>query len=206
MLIDVSIAIEPGAVVRPGSPPATIATHSFSHPSQGDYEAVMLAFPAHVGTHLDLVYPERRVDPERMIGWGKLIDIRSESGQTIGLSRVLGQVEIEAGDFVLLRTGSSAPAGTEEFYQHPDLSREVLDWLISLQVNAIGIDAQGLGRGRKHSEYDTLLADNDIYVIENLTNLNTLPKRGFKVYCLPLKIEDVDAMPARVLVEVDTSC
>jgi len=77
-----------------------------------------------------------------------------------------------------------------------------VEWPISKQVVAVGIDALGLGRGQRHSEYDRLLAAQDILVIENLKNLGALPEKRFKVYCFPLKIEHVDAIPARVLVEV----
>ncbi|MGL5633825.1 MAG: hypothetical protein ACRDDL_01955 [Sarcina sp.] len=35
---------------------------------------------------------------------------------------------------------------------------------------------------------------------ENLCNLKSIPSK-FKVYCFPLKIEGIDALPTRILVE-----
>jgi kynurenine formamidase len=50
--------------------------------------------------------------------------------------------------------------------------------------------------------YDRLLVTNGIFVIENLANLSAVTQRRFRTYCLPLKLENIDAIPARVLVEL----
>jgi kynurenine formamidase len=36
-------------------------------------------------------------------------------------------------------------------------------------------------------------------IIENLTNLDKLPKTGFIFSCLPLKLENADASPVRAV-------
>jgi kynurenine formamidase len=152
---------------------------------------------------VDLVFAENRIEPERMIGRGKLIVVTPVPGGEIQLNDVEHQVEIESGDFVFFRTDWSKLVGTEEYHNHPELSPEVVRWLVSKRINAVGIDARGLGRGRRHGEYDRLLIRNNIFVIENLANLSAIPRREFKVYCFPLKIENVDAIPARVVVEIN---
>jgi kynurenine formamidase len=203
MLIDVSMAIEQGSVFRLGTPAVEIASRRFYHESEGEYESTLLSFSTHTATHVDLVFPEKRLDPGRMIGTGKLIDVTQVSGSEIKLADVKHQVEVESGDFVLFRTDWSEFAGTDKYYDHPELSLEVVQWLVSKSINAVGIDALGLGRDRRHGEYDRLLARNDIFVIENLANLSAIPKKGFNVYCFPLKIENTDAIPARVVVEIE---
>ncbi|MGD8969595.1 MAG: cyclase family protein [Anaerolineae bacterium] len=205
MLIDVSMPIVTGSVFRLGTPPVEIATRQYYHESEGEYETVMLSLPAHTATHVDLVFRDRRIAPERMIGKGKLVDATGVAGHHIQLSDVEGQVGIETGDFVFFRTDWSRFAGTDRYHEHPELSLEVVQWLASNQVNAVGIDALGLGRDRRHGEYDRLLAGSDIFVIENLTHLRAVPKTEFTVYCLPLRIENIDAIPARVLVEIGES-
>ena len=114
---------------------------------------------------------------------------------------VQSSVQAVSGDVVLFRTDWSRFLGTEKYYQHPELSRDVIQWLISKQAAIIGIDAVGLGRGRKHGEYDRLLVQHDIFILENLTNLAAIPERTFTVYCFPLSIAEIDAIPARVIVE-----
>ena len=84
-----------------------------------------------------------------------------------------------------------------------ELTPELVQWLISKEVNAVGIDALGLGLGRKHGEYDRLLIKNGIFVIENLANLAQIPANEFNVYCFPLRIDGVDAIPARVVIETE---
>lgn len=203
MLIDVSMPITAGSVFRLGTPPVEIATRQFHNESEGDYETIVLSLPAHTATHIDLVFKERRIAPGRMIGKGKLVDITGVGGNQIQLSDVEHQVGIQTGDFVFFRTDWSKFAGTDRYYKHPELSLGVVEWFASNEVNAVGIDAPGLGRGRRHGEYDRLLAGNDVFVIENLANLCAVPKREFTVYCFPLSIENVDAIPARVLVGIE---
>jgi len=202
MLIDVSMPIITGSVFRLGTPPVEIASRKFYHESEGEYETIILSLAAHTATHVDLVFADTRIEPERMIGRGKLLDVTLVTGGEIGLDNIEHQVEIASGDFVFFRTDWSKFVGTEEYYHHPELSPEVVQWLVSKQINAVGIDALGLGRDRRHGEYDRLLIKNNVFVIENLANLSAIPKKQFKVYCFPLKIENVDAIPARVVVEI----
>ena len=219
MLIDVSMTIKQGSVFRLGTPAVEIASRRFYHESEGEYESTMISFSTHTATHVDLVFMEKRIGPGRMIGAGKLIDVTQDFVETssssvetlsravsdggIRLDDVKHQVEIESGDFVFFRTGWSEFVGTMKYYDHPALSLEVGQWLVSKNINAVGIDALGLGRDHKHGEYDRLLARNNIFVIENLANLSAIPKKKFNTYCFPLKIENTDAIPARVVVEID---
>jgi len=203
MLIDVSMPITPGSVFRLGSPPVEVLTHKFYHESEGEYETVVLTMPAHTATHIDLVFSDRHISPERMIGKGKLIDVSGVSGGHIQLSDVENKAAICNGDFVFFRTGWSMYSGTDEYFAHPELSFEVIQWLASVGVNAVGIDALGLGQGRRHGEFDRYLAQADVFVIENLVNLWQVPRNEFRVYCFPLRIESIDAIPARVLVDIN---
>jgi len=72
MLIDVSMTIEPGSVFRLGTPAVEIASRRFYNESDGEYESTMISFSAHTATHVDLVFTEKRIDPRRMIGTGKV--------------------------------------------------------------------------------------------------------------------------------------
>jgi kynurenine formamidase len=203
MLVDVSMTIKQGSVFRLGTPAVEIASRRFYNESEGEYESTMISFSAHTATHVDLVFMEKRIDPRRMIGTGKLINVTQVSGGGIRLDDVKHQVEIESGDFVFFRTDWSEFVGTMQYYDHPELSLEVVQWLVSKNINAVGIDALGLGRDRRHGEYDRLLVRNNIFVIENLANLAAIPQNKFNTYCFPLKIENTDAIPARVVVEID---
>ncbi len=42
-----------------------------------------------------------------------------------------------------------------------------------------------------------------MFIIENLTNLDQLPEKPFDVACLPMKIENADGAPTRVMAMLD---
>jgi kynurenine formamidase len=201
MLIDVSQKIEAGSIYRFGSPPVEIRAGDFFHEEEGRYQTTLLSFPAHTATHVDLVYSSNRLAPERMIGKGKLLDVTPAGRREIGIADIEGQVEIEPGDFVFFRTDWCRYLGSETYYQHPELALELVHWLASKKINMVGIDALGLGLGKKHGEFDRYLAAQNIFVIENLANLDAVPAPVFTVYCFPLSLEAIDAIPARVMVE-----
>lgn len=203
MLIDVSQEIKPGSVFRLGTPPVEITSREFFHESEGTYKSTMLSLSAHTATHIDLVYMEKHVSLERMIGRGKLIDVTEIIGREIQITDIENQVEIESGDFVFFRTDWSTFLGTEKYHAHPEISKAVVDLLVLKKINMVGIDALGLGQDRKHGEHDRFLAQNDIFIIENLTNLSAIPTQEFRVYCFPLKFKSTDAIPARVVIETD---
>ncbi|NOZ08235.1 MAG: hypothetical protein GXO91_05080 [FCB group bacterium] len=203
MFVDVTLPIRAGAVFRPGTAPVEIYKRKFHSDSGAEFQTTMLSLPAHTATHIDLVSKSRDIVPERMISRGKLFDVTRPRGDQISLSDLKVRTGLQPGDTVLFRTGWSDFVGEKKYYEHPELAPEVLEWLILSKVNAVGIDSPGLGRERLHGEYDRLLAENDILVIENLTNLRAVTCKEFMVYCFPLSIENIDAVPARVLIEIN---
>ena len=126
MIVDVSMTITEGSVFRRGTPPVQISAERFYHESEGDYESIMFSLSAHTATHLDLVFREKRFEPERMIGRGRLIDVSQLSGRKIQMADVEHQVPVDAGDFVLFRTDWSRFVGTQVYHDHPELSLEVV--------------------------------------------------------------------------------
>lgn len=202
MLIDVSMPVLAGAVYRHGTPPVEIATRCFRDEAEAEYETVMLSLPAHTATHVDLVITGRRIALDRMIGPGKLFDVTGVSEGQVQMRDIEREDRVLPGDFVFFRTGWSRFSGTKAYFEHPELSLEVVQWLVSRGANAVGIDALGLGVGQRHGQYDRLMAEADVLVIENLANLDAVLMHDFTVYCFPLSLQDVDAIPARVVVEI----
>ncbi|MDW7739717.1 MAG: cyclase family protein [Bacillota bacterium] len=204
MLIDVSLEITDGMVFRPGSPPVKIRTEEFFHEDEdGKYNTVTVSMPLHMGTHIDMVDKNNRIEPARFIGRGILFDVSSIVDREIVLEDLDHSITVEKGDFVFFKTGWDRYINSERYKIHPEISREILEWLVEKEINMVGIDALGLGRGRKHGDCDRYLSGNKIYVIENLVNLDRVRGKIFKVYCFPLKISETDAIPARVIVDTD---
>ena len=202
MFVDISMPIQKGSVFHKGCAPVDISSRTFHNDYEGTYETTMLTMALHTATHIDFVFPGKEFPMERMIGQGRVFDVAKAGDGTIGLKDLGKNAEADKGDFIFFRTNWSRFLGTDKYFEHPELSMEVLNWLISKEVNVVGIDAQGLARAARHGEYDRFMLKHDIPVVENLVNLSALPQSRFTVYCFPIKIENVDAMPVRVVVEI----
>ncbi len=155
-----------------------------------------------MGTHIDVMSKDIELPNERLIAPGIKFDVSHIIDRPVELDD-LELSQVKEGHFVFFQTGWDEFRDDDEKYNaHPEISMEVIKYLVDKKVNMIGIDTLGLGKGRNHGLIDIFLGEQSIYAIENLTNLDKVPKGVFKVYCLPMKIEGLDAFPARILVEV----
>lgn len=201
MLIDVSLKLKEGMIFRKGSPRFSITQLECIHEEE-QYETSMINTPSHIGTHIDIIDKDNKIDLDRFIGRGILIDISNFKESPITLEHIKNKDSVKEGDFVFFRSDWSKYLGDEKYFDHPEISFEVIEWLTKKKINMVGIDALGMGKGKNHGAYDRYLAGNGIYIIENLTNLGCIKNETFKVYCFPLSIDNLEAIPARVLVEV----
>ncbi len=202
MLIDVSLRLKEGMLFRKGSPSFSITQIKCFHEDEGKYETSIINTPSHVGTHIDIVNKNNKIEVNRFIGRGVLVDISKCSEGPISLENISNKRLVKKDDFVFFRSCWSKNVGEEKYFDHPELSFEVIEWLSKKKVNMVGIDALGLGKGKNHGKYDRYLVDKSIYVIENLTNLDLIKDEVFTVYCFPLNMENLEAIPARVVVQV----
>jgi kynurenine formamidase len=202
MLIDVSLRLKDGMFFRKGSPSFSITQLKCFHEGEGQYETSMINTPSHIGTHIDIVNKNNKIELSRFIGRGVLIDISNCNLDPITLNNIHNKDLVKKDDFVFFRSCWSKNIGDEKYFDHPELSFEIIEWLSKRKVNMVGIDALGLGKGKNHGAYDKYLAGNGIYVIENLINLDSIKDEIFTVYCFPLNIENLEAIPARVVVQI----
>ncbi len=124
-------------------------------------------------------------------------------------------IQIPDGSIVLLQTGFSKfypdkvkYLGTDQrgiealkYLHFPGLSPEAAKWLIeNRKIHAIGIDTPSIdyGQSQYFTSHVTLMTQN-IPAFENLTNLDKLPKKGFLVIALPMKIKGGTGGPLRIV-------
>lgn len=157
----------------------------------------------HIGTHLD-TYNKSEIPLEYFKRNGKLIDIEDISEKREIEIEDLDNVEIEKGDFVIFKTGRIGKIyGTEEYFKnHPQLSNKLIDYLIEKKVSFIGIDASGIRRGDEHTDADKLCEENQVFVIENLDNLDKINSSNFTVYTMWLEDEEATGLKCRVICEI----
>jgi kynurenine formamidase len=122
--------------------------------------------------------------------------------------------EITSGCAVLLRTGQERYDLTDpRWYEYPGMTREGTLWLAEQGAKVLGTDALGWDRpfavmrrafretGDRAQIWDGHFAgrDREVFIVQQLTNLKSLPAHGFKVGFFPIKLAHCSAAPARAV-------
>ncbi|WFD10244.1 cyclase family protein [Tepidibacter hydrothermalis] len=160
----------------------------------------------HVGTHVD-VYKKSNIPLEYFKTKGVLIDCTNYSlDEEIGIE-ALKDIEIKESSFVMFKTNiqSNYPYGSDVYVkQHPELSWELIDYLLERKVYFIGIDCAGIRRGKEHVKADVKSEENNTYVIENLdlSKLNDTIEDEFDVYTMWIDNPFATGLSTRVLVDI----
>lgn len=147
----------------------------------------------HLGTHIDApmhmsknkkFISEYSID--KFIGNAVLLDVRGE--KVIGVKEEYYR-DIKESDIVLLFTGWDSFYGKKEYYtKHPIISEEFAELLIKKKIKMLGIDMPSPDSGEFNIHKK--LFENDIFILENLTNLNKLLySEEIQIFAQPLKIQ-----------------
>ena len=191
-IIDISRTISNGMPVFPGDAEVNLIKRS-SLETDG-FVSYRLDIGLHVGTHIDA--PMHMVDDKRFvsdfdiskfIGKGVLLNVAEEN--PIIMKPDYKQI-ISEDSIVLLHTGhdrfwSESP---EEYYgNYPSVDPSLAEFLVSKKIKMLGMDMPS----PDHAPYNIhkILLENDIFLLENLTNLQVLEGVSeFEVMAFPLKI------------------
>lgn len=163
-----------------------------------------MARKGHYGTHLDIM-ENSEVPIEHFVTTGKLIDITELRHELIQLDDIVNSVSIAEGDFVFFRSHwlRDHGYGTPTYFKdHPHFSDEVIDYLLDKQIAFIGLDFPGAQRKEKHIHVDHKCAAKNVYIVENLNNLEKITTDKFNTFCFPMHIAGQTGIPVRVLVDV----
>jgi kynurenine formamidase len=87
----------------------------------------------------------------------------------------------------------------------PGLHPKAAQWLAeSRSIKAIGLDTPSIDYGQStHFESHVALFQKNVPALENLSNLDQLPPKGFGVVALPMKIEGGSGAPTRIIAIID---
>ena len=158
----------------------------------------------HIGTHLD-TYKKSKIPIEYFKTNGIAIDVEKMADIREITIKDVKDVEIPKNSFVFFHTGRICEYeyGSQEYFaDHPQLSHELLDYLLKKEVWFIGIDCAGIRRGHEHQPADELCEQNGCYIIENLCNLKKLIDKKLVVYTMWLDNPRATGLPCRVLAEI----
>ena len=135
-------------------------------------------------------------DLDPLIGPARVIDLTNvEEGIT---KEDLIDQAIQPGEFLLFKTKSSWDEVFNPNFIY--IKESAAHYLVEKQVRGVGVDALGVERAQPgHPTHDTLLG-NGIIILEGVV-LKDVPEGTYKMTCLPLNIEGVEALPVRCILE-----
>ncbi|HWR09098.1 cyclase family protein [Sporomusa sp.] len=160
----------------------------------------------HIGTHFDVMDKVFQLDnTERP---GIMFDVSHIKDRDIEVSDIDAD-KIEENDFVLFHTGclKERTYGSPAYFTaHPELANTLITYLVTKKVSMIGIDTCGIRKATEHPQADMYCANNGIFVIENLNNLEILLQESnslkFLVHTYPVNYAGLTGLPCRVIAEL----
>ena len=201
--IDLSYEIYNGMPVYPGDLEIELTNDKII--SRDGYCNHNLKMGMHAGTHLDL--PAHMVEDIRNAADISLDSLCGQAKMIYANDKKIIKAEpehqklIEKNDIVIIYTGMAKEYGNKKYYnQHPIISEDLADLLIAKDVNLLGFDMPSPDRSpfKVHQK----LFENDIFILENLCNLEKLlGLKSFKFLVFPLKVR-AEAAPCRAAAEI----
>ena len=158
----------------------------------------------HLGTHFDVMeqsFPLDYTEREAVV-----FDVSGIREREI-IPADIDESKVKAGMFVAFYSGfmEEEPYGTARYYkEHPVLSLSLIELLLAKKVSIIGLDFAGVRRGKEHTPTDRRLAEQGVFVVENLFGLRPLLEAPspFLMHTYPFRALGLSGLPCRVIAEI----
>lgn len=208
-LIDLTHPITRDMPAYPGTKPPQIT--NISTLDKKGYREKELALLTHTGTHIDspahILQNGITLDImplHNFYGNAIVLDFTKNNGKQILLKEIelLDHYKV---DFVIFYTGWYHKWGRPEYFDgYPIPAPEVAEYLTRRGIKGVGIDTISIDPADAVDyEIHKILLNNNIIILENLTNLAEMVGRIFTLACFPLKIADSDGSPVRAIAIVE---
>jgi kynurenine formamidase len=228
-LVDLSHPFDSSTIYWPTNPPFRHTVDSRGTTPAGFwYASSSFCASEHGGTHLDAPYhfaetgwTVDQIPVRRLVTRVFVLDVRescaSDPAHAVTVEEIRGfessHGAIPEGSLVVLRTGWEKRWPDRKFYlgddvpgrianlRFPGFSEEAARYLSrERRVAGVGIDTASLDPGpSSRFPAHRVFAAANVYGLENLTNLGSLPASGATVVALPMKIGGGTGGPVRVL-------
>ena len=204
---DLTANLSEKIVVFPGDP--AYKTEDICSLERGSqYHLCHMHFGNHTGTHID--FPAHVIkggktssdfSVEELIGSGLIIEV-PETAKSITRAFVLEQA-ILSNDFVFFKTANSKLSKQDKFVaEYVYIESEAAEELINKGVKIVGIDYISVDKYEAEDlPIHKSLLSKDILIVEGL-ELNNSPIGRCKIYIMPLKSQEMDGLPVRVIAKV----
>ncbi len=205
--IDISLPVNSTLPIWPNSP--NIELRRNLDIDKGDQvNDTSISFSVHTGTHIDAplhhIKDGRSVDlisPSVLIGPAYVIDIPNVETIT---QDILEKTSLPSDTKrLLLRTRNSEfwRKGVQGFQKDfVALTPDAAHWIIDRGIVLVGIDylsVQGFSDG---PETHLILLKSDVVILEGV-NLAEVTQGFYELYCLPIKLQGIEAAPARAILK-----
>lgn len=191
------------------------------------YSSYRFAGSEHGGTHLDapIHFSEGKwgvagIPVDRLAGPGAVVDVsekcRADPDYLVSPADIEAHEEehgeIPAGSAVLIRTGwgrywpdaeqylgSDVPGDTSNLH-FPGVSEQAAQALADRGIKMVGIDTASIDHGMSQDfRAHQVFAGAQIACLENVARLGELPRGGFTIFALPMKIGEGSGAPCRII-------
>ena len=204
-IVDLSHPLTAETPVYPGDPvPAfSVATTI----EKEGYNLFHVVLGSQTGSHVDAPYhfsnsgaTVDKMDLRYFMGNGLIIDMTNKKAkEQISLEDVSSfEAKLALVEIVLFKTNWYQKAGTDEFYDHPYLSKEAGEYLLSKGIRTAGIDAINLDNtGGTEFPIHDMYSEAGGIIAENLANLDQIDFEDPFLIFLPLNLIGCDGSPVR---------
>ncbi|KEK24400.1 cyclase family protein [Bacillus gaemokensis] len=202
-VIDLSQTFENNMSQFPGTP--RIHLEPITSVEKAGFQVTDFHSVVHVGTHCDapahFISGATTIDQlplDQFVGEAILVDVTHVQERKFP-KEVLHGAEVKEGDIVIFHSNLSGKWNTEAYEKEAyHLSEELAEELVRLKVKSVGLDFISPDEvTTETSPIHHILLGNDIYLIENLTNLDAIEAKRFFFSAAPLKIKNSDGAFAR---------
>jgi len=201
--IDLTHKIENNMPVYPGT--ANLEMKPSNTIEKDGFREKIIKFCSHTGTHMDA--------PSHMLEAGNNLD-DYDCSKFIGKALLLAiedeenikdyQEELKTVDFIVFRTGWSKYWGKGKYFEnYPCISKKTTDYLMGFDLKGLAFDAISIDPIDSKFENHYIVFQNNMVIIENLTNLDQITEKIFELIVLPLNIKEADGSPIRAIGKIE---
>jgi arylformamidase len=207
MWIDISVPIRVGMVRWPGDPAFQLARNSDMERDGTEYNVSAFAMGCHLGTHMDapLHFLKDGATMDTMpldATMGPCRVIQIEDPQWITIEEI-EPYKIAAGERILFKTANSARQWRTDMFltDFVHIPAPTAKYLAERRIRTVGVDCLSVGGFETDgAECHRQLLKAGIWIIEWL-NLANVEPGDYELACLPLKMLNVEGVPARAAIK-----
>lgn len=176
------------------------------------WNAKILNIYSHAGTHMDAPFhfgvsdkTIEKYQPTAFMGqaWIVRVDILQKQ-QLIGVNVLDAMAaRVMAGDSLLIQTGWSKEIGKPHYRDGlPRIGKDLALWCVDKKIKILGVEPPSVAdvnNLEEVTEIHQVLLGGEVIIVEGLKNLDQIAAESVFLIALPLKIQDGDGAPARVI-------